>query len=177
MIIFWIPHERGVLSTFLLQNKATQIHKPSSQHANMPHLPFLTPKSVPRSSKQPRSQLPQVTKRIGPHHHFGTSIPFITKLLGGWTTHLKNMQKSNWIMSPRIGVKITKVFDSNHQPVSVYFIIQDSFHEKTLPDPKKRLESQIACIFQVFLEGFWVTFTPRSRKGMLREVNKNDYPP
>ena len=28
---------------------------------------------------------------------------------GAWTTHLKNMRKSNWIISLRIGVKIKKI--------------------------------------------------------------------
>ena len=134
----------------------------------------------------PPNLFPQVTKRIGPHHHSGTSIPFITKLLGGWTTHLKNMRKSNWIISPRIGVKITKVFDNNHQPVSVYFIIQDSFHEKTLPDPNRLSchHLQIApwipnCVHIPSISGRLLGDPHTSVPGflMLREVNKNDYPP
>ncbi len=33
------------------------------------------------------------------------------KLVGGWTTQLKNMRKSKWIMKPQIGVKI-KMFET-----------------------------------------------------------------
>ena len=33
-----------------------------------------------------------------------------TLLVGGWTTHLKNMRKSNWIISPGIGMNI-KIFE------------------------------------------------------------------
>ena len=35
-----------------------------------------------------------------------SSLPFIQPfLVGGWTTQLKNMRKSNWIISPGVGVK------------------------------------------------------------------------
>ena len=35
-------------------------------------------------------------------------------LVGGWTTHLKNMRKSNWIISPIFGMKIKNNW--NHHP-------------------------------------------------------------
>ena len=31
------------------------------------------------------------------------------KLVGGWTTHVKDLRKSNWIISPWIGVKINDI--------------------------------------------------------------------
>ena len=39
-------------------------------------------------------------------------------LATGWTTHLKkNMRKSNFIISPGIGVKIQKMFETTTGPI------------------------------------------------------------
>ncbi len=37
--------------------------------------------------------------------------PSKNKQVGGWTTHLKNMRKSNWIISPGIGVNIKNIWN------------------------------------------------------------------
>ena len=36
----------------------------------------------------------------------------LENIVGGWTTHLKNMRKSNWIISPIFGMNINKLFES-----------------------------------------------------------------
>ena len=50
------------------------------------------------------------------HHHLGlrldgekVAMQFAQEsLFGGWTTHLKNMRKSNWIIFPGIGAENSK---------------------------------------------------------------------
>ena len=62
------------------------------------------------------------------------------RLVGGWTTHLKNMRKSNWIiMKPQIGMNIKNHW--NHLPNGVFWIFLFIFWgpqkapEKTLAPP------------------------------------------
>ena len=48
--------------------------------------------------------------------HFNTpqkkTQPDYERLVGGFTTHLKNISSSNWIISPQIGMKIPKICET-----------------------------------------------------------------
>ena len=59
-------------------------------------------------------------------------------LVGGWTTHLKNMRKSNWIISPRFGVKIQNVW--NHTFIMWYEASSRAIARQT-PQPEKMFET------------------------------------
>ena len=53
------------------------------------------------------------------------------KLVGGWTTQPKNMRKSNWIISPGIGVKIKNSW--NHHLNNLDVFAACLFYHATFP--------------------------------------------